>query len=166
MAEFRMPSLGADMDAGVLVEWLVKPGDKVSRGDIVAVVETQKGAIDVEIFDDGFVQEIVVPVGVEVPVDTILAILGDTHMPKGARPPPASCRGGAADRLRDPRKSGAREEKSVGTDYHSGRTDRRDSRNTGGAKGDRQAASFARQASIAGRPCAAGQAAGTVDAPL
>ena len=48
-----MPSLGADMDAGVLVEWLVKPGDKVSRGDIVAVVETQKGAIDVEIFADG-----------------------------------------------------------------------------------------------------------------
>ncbi|MCA9659654.1 MAG: 2-oxo acid dehydrogenase subunit E2 [Myxococcales bacterium] len=89
MAEFRMPSLGADMDAGVLVEWLVKPGDKVSRGDIVAVVETQKGAIDVEIFDDGFVQEIVVPVGVEVPVDTILAILGDTPPAAGASTVPA-----------------------------------------------------------------------------
>ncbi|MGE5414361.1 MAG: biotin/lipoyl-containing protein, partial [Syntrophomonadaceae bacterium] len=36
MAEFRMPSLGADMEAGVLTKWLVKPGDAVRRGDIVA----------------------------------------------------------------------------------------------------------------------------------
>ncbi len=44
-----MPSLGADMEEGKLVEWLVKAGDKVSKGDIVAVVETQKGAIEIEI---------------------------------------------------------------------------------------------------------------------
>ena len=55
MIEFRMPSLGADMEAGTLVEWLKKPGDAVRRGDIVAVVETQKGAIEVEIFDDGVI---------------------------------------------------------------------------------------------------------------
>ena len=53
MAEFRMPSLGADMEAGTLVEWLKQPGDAVHRGDIVAVVETDKGAIEVEIFMDG-----------------------------------------------------------------------------------------------------------------
>jgi multidrug efflux pump subunit AcrA (membrane-fusion protein) len=41
VAEFRMPSLGADMEAGTLVEWLVQPGDHVKHGDIVAVVETQ-----------------------------------------------------------------------------------------------------------------------------
>jgi hypothetical protein len=35
-----MPSLGADMEAGTLVEWMIKPGDRVKRGDIVAVVET------------------------------------------------------------------------------------------------------------------------------
>ena len=58
MAEFRMPSLGADMEAGTLVEWLVKPGDKVKRGDIVAVVETQKGAIEIEIYDPGQIEEI------------------------------------------------------------------------------------------------------------
>ncbi|HSK39524.1 MAG TPA: biotin/lipoyl-containing protein, partial [Arenibaculum sp.] len=40
-----MPSLGADMVAGTLVEWLKHPGDRVGRGDVVAVVETQKGAI-------------------------------------------------------------------------------------------------------------------------
>jgi pyruvate dehydrogenase E2 component (dihydrolipoamide acetyltransferase) len=43
-----MPSLGADMEAGTLVEWLKKPGDAVKRGDVVAVVETQKGAIEIE----------------------------------------------------------------------------------------------------------------------
>ena len=67
MAEFRMPSLGADMTSGTLVEWLVKPGDQVKRGDVVAVVETDKGAIDVEIFDSGTVSQLVVPVGTEGP---------------------------------------------------------------------------------------------------
>ena len=45
MGDFRMPSLGADMEAGTLVEWKVKPGDVVKRGDIVALVETQKGMV-------------------------------------------------------------------------------------------------------------------------
>ncbi len=76
MGEFRMPALGADMEAGTLVEWLVKPGERVKRGDIVAVVETQKGAIEVEIFDEGIVSEIVVPVGTKVPVGCVLARIG------------------------------------------------------------------------------------------
>ena len=50
-----MPSLGADMESGTLIEWLVKPGDRVHRGDIVAVVETDKGAIEIEIFEDAIV---------------------------------------------------------------------------------------------------------------
>lgn len=80
MAEFRMPSLGADMEAGTLVEWLVRPGDKVSRGDIVAVVETQKGAIEIEVFESGAVEAILVPLNAKVPVGTPLArIRGDTE---------------------------------------------------------------------------------------
>jgi pyruvate dehydrogenase E2 component (dihydrolipoamide acetyltransferase) len=73
MAEFRMPSLGADMEAGTLVEWLVKPGDKVKHGDIIAVVETQKGAIEIEVFEDGQVEQILVPLNTKVPVGTPLA---------------------------------------------------------------------------------------------
>lgn len=73
MVEFRMPSLGADMEAGTLVEWMVKPGDRVKRGDVVAVVETQKGAIEVEIFESGLVDQILVEVGGKVPVGTPLA---------------------------------------------------------------------------------------------
>ena len=73
MVEFRMPSLGADMETGTLVEWLVKPGDKVKRGDVVAVVETQKGAIEIEIFETGEIEEISVALGSKVPVGTTLA---------------------------------------------------------------------------------------------
>ena len=73
MAEFRMPSLGADMEAGTLVEWLVKPGDWVKRGDIVAVVETQKGAIEIKIFETGQIEQILVDLGDTVPVGVRLA---------------------------------------------------------------------------------------------
>ena len=68
-----MPSLGADMEAGTLVEWMVKPGDRVKRGDIVAVVETQKGAIEIEIFETGRVEQMLIEVGAKVPVGTPLA---------------------------------------------------------------------------------------------
>jgi pyruvate dehydrogenase E2 component (dihydrolipoamide acetyltransferase) len=75
MAEFRMPSLGADMERGTLVHWFVKPGDLVKRGDIFAEVETQKGVIDVEIFEGGEISELVVPEGEEAPVGAVLALL-------------------------------------------------------------------------------------------
>jgi len=73
MGDFRMPSLGADMEAGRVTEWLVKVGDAVKRGDIVAVVETEKSTIEVEIFESGVIEAIVVPVGEEVPVGAVLA---------------------------------------------------------------------------------------------
>jgi len=84
-----MPALGADMEAGTLVEWLVKPGDQVKRGDIVAVVETQKGAIEIEIFSEGVVSELVVPVGAKVPVGSLIARIGETGPAPVAQPPPA-----------------------------------------------------------------------------
>jgi pyruvate dehydrogenase E2 component (dihydrolipoamide acetyltransferase) len=73
VTDFRMPSLGADMEAGTLVEWLVKPGDRVKRGDVVAVVETQKGAIEIEVFEEGTIEEILVALEAKVPVGTPLA---------------------------------------------------------------------------------------------
>jgi pyruvate dehydrogenase E2 component (dihydrolipoamide acetyltransferase) len=74
-----MPSLGADMEAGTLVEWLVKPGDQVKRGDIVAVVETQKGAIEIEIFETGHIEQILVDLNSKVPVGTPLARIRTEH---------------------------------------------------------------------------------------
>jgi pyruvate dehydrogenase E2 component (dihydrolipoamide acetyltransferase) len=73
VAEFLMPSLGADMEAGTLVQWLVEPGDTVHRGDVVASVETAKGIIDIEIFADGVIESLAVEPGTEIPVGGVLA---------------------------------------------------------------------------------------------
>src|SRR5688572_1766478 len=74
-SEFRMPSLGPDMESGTLVAWQVKTGDTVKRGDVVAQVETDKGVIDVEIFAAGTVEKLLVEPGAHVPVGTVLAQL-------------------------------------------------------------------------------------------
>ncbi|MFF7647558.1 2-oxo acid dehydrogenase subunit E2 [Streptomyces canus] len=76
MAEFTMPSLGADMDEGTLLEWLVQPGDPVRKGDPVAVVETAKSTIEVECFETGTMAELLVEPGATVPVGTPLAVIG------------------------------------------------------------------------------------------
>lgn len=72
MADFVMPALGADMATGTVVQWLVEPGSRVHAGDVVAVIETHKGAIDVEIFLDGVIDDLV-PVGSTLPVGARLA---------------------------------------------------------------------------------------------
>ncbi len=74
-----MPSLGADMEAGTLVEWLKKPGDEVSRGDIIAVVDTQKGAIEIEVFEDGVLANYIVDIGSKVPVGTPMAMIDEAR---------------------------------------------------------------------------------------
>lgn len=87
-----MPSLGADMEAGTLVEWLKKPGEAVNRGDIIAVVETQKGAIEIEVFESGVLDRYLVGEGVEVPVGTPLAYIrapGEAPFAPAAAPAPA-----------------------------------------------------------------------------
>lgn len=73
MTDFLMPSLGADMVSGTLVEWLVRPGAAVKRGDVVAVVETAKGAIEIEVFIEGTVEELVAMPGTVLPVGGVLA---------------------------------------------------------------------------------------------
>ena len=85
MSDFTMPSMGADMDSGTLIEWKVKPGDHVSRGQVIAVVDTAKAALDVEVFQDGIVEALYVEEGTEVPVGEPLARIGDGQ---GKRPEP------------------------------------------------------------------------------
>jgi pyruvate dehydrogenase E2 component (dihydrolipoamide acetyltransferase) len=95
MIEFKLPSLGADMEEGKLLEWKVKPGEVVKRGQVVAVVDTSKAAVDVEIWQDGTMFEQVVSIGETVPVGTVLATLlapGETPeqaaLQKREAPPP------------------------------------------------------------------------------
>jgi pyruvate dehydrogenase E2 component (dihydrolipoamide acetyltransferase) len=75
-----MPSLGADMTTGVLATWRVAVGDRVSHGDIIAEVETDKGLIEVEVFETGVVARLLVREGEKVPVGTPLAEI-DTAAP-------------------------------------------------------------------------------------
>jgi len=70
-----MPILTADMSAGTLVAWHKRPGDTVKRGDSVALVETDKGLIDVEIFTAGVIEKLLVEPGATVPTGTPLAIV-------------------------------------------------------------------------------------------
>ena len=75
MIEFKLPSLGAEMDEGTLLEWKVKPGDRVKKGDVVAVVDTSKSAIDVEIWEEGTIYELVREPKETLPVGTVIARL-------------------------------------------------------------------------------------------
>lgn len=89
MSKFLMPSLGADMEAGTLVEQLVQPGDTVKRGDVIAAVETQKGTIEIEVFEDGTLQEWLVDLGTKVDVGAPLAtILAEGEAPAEPAPEP------------------------------------------------------------------------------
>jgi len=92
-----MPSLGADMREGTLLHWKVKPGDRVKRGDIIAEVATDKGDIEIEVFEDGVVTEILVEAGREVPVGELMARIdgGAVAVPK---PEPARVRATPAAR--------------------------------------------------------------------
>jgi pyruvate dehydrogenase E2 component (dihydrolipoamide acetyltransferase) len=93
MAEFCMPALGADMVAGTIIEWLVKPGDLIKRGDIIAVVDTEKATIEVEVFMTGTIESILIPSGEKVPVGTVLALIHDGEAPAPPREvtkPPAT----------------------------------------------------------------------------
>ena len=71
-----MPALSPTMEEGNLAKWLVKEGDKVSSGDVIAEIETDKATMEVEAVDEGTVAKLVVPAGTEgVKVNAVIAIL-------------------------------------------------------------------------------------------
>jgi pyruvate dehydrogenase E2 component (dihydrolipoamide acetyltransferase) len=91
MSLFVMPSLGSDMERAVLIEWLVAPGTEVSRGDVIAVVETDKGAIEIEVFETGRLTRYLVELDSEVEVGAPLAeiaVPGEAPSPAPSSPPP------------------------------------------------------------------------------
>jgi pyruvate dehydrogenase E2 component (dihydrolipoamide acetyltransferase) len=70
MIEVKLPALGADMDEGKLIEWRVHPGDSVHKGDVLAVIDTTKAALDVESWHEGTVFELLLEPGQTIPVGT------------------------------------------------------------------------------------------------
>lgn len=87
MSTFVMPSLGADMKSAVLMEWKVKEGDSVKKGDVIAEVETSKGVIEIEVFEDGIVEKILVQEETESAVGTPLAIISSSSESAIAKKP-------------------------------------------------------------------------------
>ncbi len=101
MIDFVMPTLGADMNEGTVLAWRKKPGDRVKRGEIIAEVDTDKAAIEIEVFTDGVLEKILVQPGLKVPVGTVLATIREEGRqketaapakPTAAAPPPAAAR--------------------------------------------------------------------------
>ena len=103
-----MPALSPTMEVGNLAKWLVKEGDTVAAGDVIAEIETDKATMEVEAVDEGTVAKLVVPEGAaDVPVNKVIAMLAGEgeDASRGAPPPrPRSKRrrpkaeGGAAER--------------------------------------------------------------------
>ena len=91
--DYLLPSLGADMDEGRVIEWRVAIGDTVHRGDLMAVVETEKSDIDIEIWHDGTVEAFLVSIGELIPVGTPIVRLrgsGGGSEPIVTAPTPAA----------------------------------------------------------------------------
>jgi pyruvate dehydrogenase E2 component (dihydrolipoyllysine-residue acetyltransferase) len=113
MGEFRMPSLGADMEEGTLVQWMVKPGDRVKRGDIIAIVHTEKADIEVEVFETGVVDRLLAEPGTKLPVGAVLAILKTEEAALPATTVPAAAppitAGGTRSRISPLARQAARE---------------------------------------------------------
>jgi pyruvate dehydrogenase E2 component (dihydrolipoamide acetyltransferase) len=88
ISEVTMPSMGADMTEGTIAKWLMAEGDKVSRGDKLAEIETDKTVVEMEAYSEGLLRKIVVPEGNLVQVGTIIAFIGDAddEVPEVAEP--------------------------------------------------------------------------------
>jgi pyruvate dehydrogenase E2 component (dihydrolipoamide acetyltransferase) len=89
--DFKLPSLGADMEEGTLIEWKVTPGDPIARGQIIAIVDTTKAAVEVESWEEGTVHALLVDPGDTVPVGAVIArLLAPGEEAGAAAPPPVA----------------------------------------------------------------------------
>ncbi len=89
--ELKMPALSPTMEEGTLAKWLVKEGDTVSSGDILAEIETDKATMEFEAVDEGTISQILVPEGADgVKVGTVIALIAGDGEDAAKRPSPAA----------------------------------------------------------------------------
>ena len=89
--EIKMPALSPTMEEGTLAKWLVKAGDSVSSGDILAEIETDKATMEFEAVDEGVIGDILVPAGTDnVKVGTVIAVMAGDDAAQTAAPPTAA----------------------------------------------------------------------------
>lgn len=75
--EILMPQLSDTMDRGKILQWYKKEGEKISRGDVLAEVETDKANLEIESFDEGYLLKILVKAGEEASVGNPIAVIGE-----------------------------------------------------------------------------------------
>ena len=89
MPDVLMPRLSDTMEEGVLSQWVKHEGDQVRKGDVLAVIETDKAAMEMEAYDEGVLTKILVAEGASVPIGTPIAVIGQAEdAPAAAAPPP------------------------------------------------------------------------------
>jgi pyruvate dehydrogenase E2 component (dihydrolipoamide acetyltransferase) len=86
MGEITMPRLSDTMSEGTVGRWLKKVGDQIAVGDIIAEIETDKATMELEAFEAGVLQQILIPEGQTVPIGHPIAIIGDSAAPVAPTP--------------------------------------------------------------------------------
>jgi pyruvate dehydrogenase E2 component (dihydrolipoamide acetyltransferase) len=96
MSEITMPRLSDTMEEGTIGRWLKKPGDEIKKGDILAEIETDKATMDLEAYETGTLQQILVQEGETVPIGQVVALIGSgAAVQQPAQPAPALAAAGA-----------------------------------------------------------------------
>src|SRR3546814_1601566 len=109
--ELKMPALSPTMEEGTLAKWLVKEGDTVKSGDILAEIETDKATMEFEAIDEGTIGQILVAEGTDnVKVGTVIATIAGEGEEAASSPAPASAR---AEPVEAPSSSSATDRKST-----------------------------------------------------
>src|SRR5579875_3515273 len=103
MPEVLMPRLSDTMEEGTLSQWVKHEGDPVRRGDVLAVIETDKAAMEMEAYDEGVLTRILVEEGASVPIGTPIAVIGEPAGPAPAPPAPVPAPPSSAPLLRPAR---------------------------------------------------------------
>ena len=114
--ELKMPALSPTMEEGTLAKWLVKEGDAVKSGDILAEIETDKATMEFEAIDEGTIAQILVPEGTDnVKVGTVIATISGEGEEATSTP-------ARAEPVEAPSSSSATQEEKSGPSTSSGRT--------------------------------------------
>src|SRR2546421_9864450 len=90
MSEVNMPRLSDTMEEGTIARWLKSPGDEIKKGDILAEIETDKATMDLEAYEAGTLQQILVQEGETVPIGQAVSLIGSRAAAQpAAQPAPA-----------------------------------------------------------------------------
>src|SRR3972149_4826488 len=77
LTDIIMPKLGETMEEGTIARWVKKEGEEVKKGDILLEITTDKATLEVESYGSGILKKILVPEGQTVPINTVIAVLGE-----------------------------------------------------------------------------------------